>query len=392
MTLNELDQLLLDWQKKLELASQNLLELQSLPTYQRLAGEGEFTKVPLTGTTAKAVEPALQAMHDLFQHFDLLAQTIDRALFLRRQMNSFWDADPRLQNVVELLTGKSIQLSVLPLPLSQRGLLSPAEQSYYVTPAKLLAAMQSAFDLARDQVLAVDHVWTTLESTLVDTWSEVQTLRAEGVDLTITQTTLNNLHDRLLTDPLGVQDEFNATVAPLIARARQAVTEAKQQQQNVETGLVQARQQWQELQTLYEQAIALYTETTEKVQGFNQPLPEVNLTAIEQWLIRLETKFAEGAIAPIQVGLRNWTQQVQAAIATTQTAISTQTQRLQQRQELRGRLEALQAKALARRVAEDSTLVYLATQARQLLYSRPTDLETAAELVRSYEHRLSQCS
>lgn len=391
MTLNDLDQLLTDWQRKLELASQNLLDLESLPTYQRLIGGGGFDQVDLTGVTAKAVEPALEAMHDLFQHFDLLSKTIDRALFLRRQINNAWEFDPRLQNVVEILTGKSIQLSLVSLPLSQRGLLSAAEQGYYVTPSNLLATMQSAFDVARDQVLAVDFAWTTLESKLLEALNQIQTLEATGADLTIAKAKLNPLHNRILADPLGVRDEFDTAIAPLIAQAQQALDEEQNRQQTVETGLRLARQQWQELQTLHKQAIALQAETTEKIQDRQKSLPDLNLEALEQWLIRLETKFAEGTIAPTQIGLRNWSEQVKRAIATTQAVITSQTQQLEYRQELRGRLEALQAKALARGVAKDNTLVHFATQARQLLYSRPTDLNVAADWVGRYERWLNQC-
>lgn len=391
MTLKELDQLLLDWQRKLELSSQNLLDLQNLPTYQRLAGEGGFTKVPLTGATAKAVEPALKAMDDLFQHFALLAETIERALFLRRQIiDTVWGTDPRIDNIVQILTQKSVQLSVVSLPLSQRGLLSEAEQGYYVTPSSLLAAMQSAFDLARDQVLAVDHAWATLEAKLLDAMSAIQELEAEGANLDATKTTLSALQERILSDPLGVQEEFETTVAPLIDQARQHLNEEKNRQQALEAELTLARQRWQNLQAMVHQAIGLCAETAEKIQEPPEPLPEVNLTALEQWLSRLETKFAEGAIGPTQVGLRNWRQQVEQAVTTTQMTLAAHTQVLQHRQELRGRLEALQAKALARGVAEDITLVQAATQAHQLLYSRPTDLKQAADWVSRYERWLNQ--
>ncbi|MBF2073480.1 MAG: hypothetical protein IGS50_06930 [Synechococcales cyanobacterium C42_A2020_086] len=390
MTLTELDQLLLDWQRKLELASQNLLDLQNLPTYQRLAGEGGFTKAPLTGATAKAVEPALKAMDDLFQHFALLAQTIERALFLRRQINTIWGTDPRIDNIVQILTQKSVQLSVVSLPLSQRGLLSEAEQGYYVTPSSLLAAMQSAFDLARDQVLAVDHAWATLEAKLLDATSAIQELEAEGATLDAAKTTLSALQDRILSDPLGVQEEFETTVAPLIDQARQRLNEEKHRQQTLEAELALARQQLQNLQAMVHQATSLGAETAEKIQEPPEPLPEVNLTALEQWLSRLETKCAEGAIGPTQVGLRNWRRQVEQAMTTTQMTLAAHTQVLQHRQELRGRLEALQAKALARGVAEDITLVQAAAQAHQLLYSRPTDLKQAADWVSRYERWLNQ--
>ena len=60
-----------------------------------------------------------------------------------------------------------------------------------------------------------------------------------------------------------------------------------------------------------------------------------------------------------------------------------------ERQELRGRLEALQAKAAAKGKIEDETLTDIAQQAKKLLYSRPTPLAQAANLVEQYEKRLN---
>jgi hypothetical protein len=60
------------------------------------------------------------------------------------------------------------------------------------------------------------------------------------------------------------------------------------------------------------------------------------------------------------------------------------------RQELRGRLDALTAKALAKGKAEEPVLTDLATQAREVLYSSPTDLDLAIDLVRQYERGLNQ--
>ncbi len=55
--IDEIDQLLAAWKQKIQLASQNLLDLQELPTYQRLCGTPGFTTVALTGVTATKVKP-----------------------------------------------------------------------------------------------------------------------------------------------------------------------------------------------------------------------------------------------------------------------------------------------------------------------------------------------
>jgi hypothetical protein len=78
VNLEQIDRLLADWKTKIDLVSQNLIDLHGLPSYQRLAGSSGFPQVELTGVTRARVTPALDAMHTLFQHFDLLIVTINK--------------------------------------------------------------------------------------------------------------------------------------------------------------------------------------------------------------------------------------------------------------------------------------------------------------------------
>ncbi|MBW4464168.1 MAG: hypothetical protein KME07_01855 [Pegethrix bostrychoides GSE-TBD4-15B] len=389
MTLNELDQLLLDWQRKLDLAGQNLLTLQNLPTYQRLAGEGGFCKATLSGLTAKVAEPMLQSMHDLFQQYDLLAQTIDRALFLRRQINPLWGSDPRQQNVLDILQGKSIHIAQAELSVAQIGLLSHPDQSYFVTPTSLLTTMQATFDWLRDQLLAIDQAWENLEPKLLKVQDKIRALEAEGADLSLAKAQLLPLQDRVFADPLGVEAEFEQQILPLIERVQQQFRQAKAAQQQLEADLQQARSQWRQLQTLDQQSRSLQAEASQAIQATPQQ-PSVQLVALEQWLLRLELRFLEGAKAAVRVGLQNWMQQAAQAITSLEAAISTQQLLLQQRQELAGRLNALQAKAAARGLAGDGTLRHFATEAGEILAQPPVDLKSLEALVGGYERWLNR--
>jgi hypothetical protein len=59
------------------------------------------------------------------------------------------------------------------------------------------------------------------------------------------------------------------------------------------------------------------------------------------------------------------------------------------RNELRGRLDALKAKARAYALAELDDLVAIAEKAKSLLYQRPTPLQEAAASVAEYEAKLN---
>jgi hypothetical protein len=60
-----------------------------------------------------------------------------------------------------------------------------------------------------------------------------------------------------------------------------------------------------------------------------------------------------------------------------------------QRDELRGRLRAYEAKARSLRRLEDTALDALRARAHRVLHTAPTDLAEAADLVRRYQERLS---
>lgn len=402
MSLETIDQLLSDWRTKLDVASQNLLDLQNFATYQRLAGEAGFPKAKLMGRTAAQVEPALEAMNGLFQHFELLAQTLNQAQAMRQQISSKRGQDEKIAEITQLLSTESIQLPLIEIPLAQRSLLSASQNSNRVKPIDLMMAMVKSFETARDVVLAIDRAWTSLEAKLTASFQQIQTIQTQGETLGIktfepltqAEQALSLLHDRVAQDPLGVQDEFETTIAPLIQTAQASLNQVIQQHQQIHQRMAQAGTLVAALRSRHQQALALYQEAHEKTQGhpLQAPLAPETLEALAEWQQTLATKLSQGVIQPLLVGLQNWQAKYEAAQAVTEAAIASATQALELRQELRGRLHALQAKAQARGQIEDPELVKLAEQSQQILFSRPSDLSAANQLLIQYEKRLNQAS
>jgi len=58
--LEQIDQLLADWRKKVDLVGHNLMDLYGLPTYQRLCGTSGFPKAQLTGITHRDLSQSWQ--------------------------------------------------------------------------------------------------------------------------------------------------------------------------------------------------------------------------------------------------------------------------------------------------------------------------------------------
>ena len=201
------------------------------------------------------------------------------------------------------------------------------------------------------------------------------------------------LRDRIETDPLGVSDDFDREIQAPIARVKATLQQLAQQHTKVRESLAIAQQQLQQLKEIRAKAEAAFAESQEKVvdrSSLKTSLTNEQIDAIAQWLTRLENKYKEGLLNPVSIGLENWNAKVKEYIAAEQAALTANNAPLQLRQELRGRLDALKAKALARGLAEDPILSELAEKAKQLLYTRPTPLDKAAELVTLYEKHLNR--
>jgi hypothetical protein len=396
VNLEEIDQLLADWKQKLDVVGQNLIDLHGLSAYQRLCNNSQ---VQLTGVTQIKVSPALLVMNELFQHFDLLTSTIDKALQLRALIPRFLASQVRIQEIEDLLTKPSIHLSVNQIPLAQRGLLSVSQTTNAIAPQELLELMIKAFGAAKEVVVTVDEVWSHLEpeiySTIAETtqlqkWAESLNINCDDEIYALNQR-LTQLRNSIECDPLGVNEEFLQLIQPQIFKLKTTIEQSAQQQKSLEEAFIVAQQRLSNLLDTHRQALSAFNESKIKVVDHSKlhSLATEEIEALSAWLSRLETKFNDGLLNPVLVGLENWTAKVKEYNAKVQQAYAANQAPLEMRLELRGRLDALQAKALARRLAEDTVLSELAQQAKKLLFTRPTPLAEASELVSKYEKRLN---
>jgi hypothetical protein len=399
LTLVQIDRLLTDWQQKASAANQNLLDLDDLSAYQRLKGVGNPPS-NVTGTTQQKASSALTAIDRLFEDVELLNLTLDRSRKLRRDLPAFFVSDSDLAEIEKLLTGQSIQLSATQIPLAQRDLISLNQQTQTISLAGLLDRMIANFTIARDTFIAIETAWIELESQLISTHHSLIELKqlaeklqvAIPASLIIAETNFTNLQLQIDRDPLGVNHTFTQDLTPLINDTRRELATLAQQRQQLQSDFASAPKYLQELRQVNQDSIEAYTETHAKIihrLPVPCPLPAEELIELDRWLERLVAKFESGLIPPVRVGLTNWLSKVHSYTKTAQSALTANRLPLDTRQELRGRLDALTAKALAKGKAEDPILTDLAIQARQVLYTSPTDLNLATNLVKSYEQRLN---
>src|SRR5580698_757006 len=145
MTIETLDAALRDWEERLRRVDESLLALEAEPTYQMLAPRSQ-TRTQVEGETKRVVEPALDALRDLFEQRGKLTEVLDRAREVRASMSglAFWANEEKERQILELLHGPSIEVETEMTPLARRALLDPGERDVRIVPEQLLAAMATA--------------------------------------------------------------------------------------------------------------------------------------------------------------------------------------------------------------------------------------------------------
>ena len=392
MTLQDVDSAIASWNAGLGTAAQNLMDLQGLPAYQRLAGTQGVPQAELTGETAAAVEPMLTTVSRLLQYFDLLQHMLIRAESLRKDMPIF-GGEQRIQEIEQLLGTQSIQLPAEAVPLDQRTLLSSTDSVARIAPVELVKRMTDAFEQVKAIVLKVDTAWETLGRGLDSAMVSIEALRQElsPAELSLLAASLDTAKAKAASDPLAALKNFQTVMEPALAQVRMRLDETRALRHEIENGLFAAHSTLETLRAAHAEAVAAHREVSEKVaaEAPAQPASEATIQGLQDWLQRLESRYRQKTLAPILTGLSNWNKAVEDCVSSERRVVVANRAPLEMRAELRGRMDALKAKARARNVAEADALCGLAEEARELLSLRPIELSRAASAVEAYEKQLN---
>jgi hypothetical protein len=384
MTLQQIDEALNGWHERLAVISQNLLELEQQPTYRLLTGHAGSGKAPICGVTAARVEPAVAAMVNLFQHFGELNATIESATRLRTELPALFGGEQKLRELQHLLFDRSIRLPARDVPLAQRTLLSSAENRECVSPSELVEAMSRSFAEARDAVLAVDRAWQDLLTVTDAAATELESTASPSAEA---RRLLEQIQEKGKLDPLGAAADLRQQVQPLLDEARRS----RELSRSLSRTLAQAQVELEALMQTHAEAVAVTAEARARIeagQAIPAPSPGETLDGLRIWLERLQRKAAEGALHAVEVGLRNWQTAADECLTHEQAALGAGRRALQERDELRGRLQALKAKARVYGVCEVKSFADLSSRAEAMLYAHPANLQRAAALVAEYEDDL----
>jgi hypothetical protein len=401
MTLQEIDDALTAWNGRLTAMADNLMSLQAESTYKVLTGSGGGSKLDINGVTADRTAIPLGAMRVVFEHFDLLHSTVDRAAKVRSGLPTLFGNEEKVAEIDHLLRGKSIELPTASLSLEQRTLLSGAQNGQRLTPDELMSKMAKTFAEARDAVLAVDRAWQEIAERVTRAETQIGEFEARyaatgcgtgsgaAEAFKASREVLNDLGEMFRADPLGALARMNAQLEPVLGRLR-ALVEASEQ---AHRATLRARAELERLAGIHSEALTADAEARLKIadcKALPAPVDDGRLNRLRDWLGQLERRWNEGALDTVSAGLRNWQAAAGECAAEDVKARDASRLAVETRRELRGRMEALKAKARAMGVAEQGAISTIATRAESLLAARPTDLAAAGSAVALYAQRLNQ--
>lgn len=350
-----------------------------------------LTAGPLTGETERRWQAVQPAMAELWSGHQLLSDAVAAATSIRGTGKKLGRDD--LARYAAALFGDSIELSTASIPLTQRALLGPRQQSSRCTPAQLLAALEGAFDRTRSVLADVAAAWQWQLARLTGCVTEHDALTTGAgpqppAELAAAAAALTTLTEHVTCDPLGTgPDDFAPTEAAL-ARARAAVTSADELRARLADILTGADQLLADITATHRKACAAHTDAAAKIAGLDTAPPADPDPGLAAELSQLQAA-ASGGDAAAGGRLLAWQRRARSAYEHARSDLDTATAPLAERAELRGRLDAYTAKAARYSLAESEQLTRMATRARDLLYTAPCDLTAARAAVAAYSNAVT---
>jgi hypothetical protein len=357
--------------------------------YRRL-----LAATPLTGDTAtrwtKANADAELAWKSFLAVKDWLAAIVER-----RGTRSSISAELRDELIDDLARTPAEILSGAPAP--------GATSSRGAPPASidgLLQATLRANEAARAVVARVAAIWEGTSPKLAALESESSTLEEQasqaGVrppnDLAVARRLLAELRTRCAGDPLSVDPRTDPTaqITAGVGRARAAVQEVIASRQHLSEETTATIAEIDEAISALSRARAKEEESAQKISG-STALAEIEPAAAELGRLRDEL-LAVQSETNVDLAVRALAAlrgRSAAALDRARSLAAAGGASLAERNELRGRLDAYRAKALAIGRAEDAELDSLYRQAIDALFSAPCDLRHSESLVLAYQRALT---
>jgi hypothetical protein len=366
----------------------NLLELDGGFTRRLLDG------ATLTGQTRERWDAASAALAGLWETYLAYSAVVDRVAELGAGAHR--PAKKDLPELDSLLTGACVRLARGTVPLARRNLSDTGVHAVTLTGA--VTAMRRSFSEVAEVTSAVETVWAQLGERLdaADAALAAGLPQAAGLGQELeaavrdAQASLRAARGAVNADPLrlwsdgrvdtSAADLVREQVAVLIARIAELDRVRSQARGRIDglTAAVTAAR------AARADAVAAWRHAAQRIAA----LPPLPPDIADPPLDRLAALAAAGGWPALATELDRCDGALAAAVEQTQGCERSAATALASRDELRGLLGAYKAKAARLGVAEDADLIASYDHARDLLWTAPCDLTTAAAAVAGYQRAI----
>ncbi|HEY0539562.1 MAG TPA: hypothetical protein VGD53_14385 [Actinoallomurus sp.] len=392
MDRDEIDRTLRRLKGERERITKVLLELEAHQGYQMLKG------TPLTGATQRYWIDIDGRMATLWKLFDAHGKVLEEAEELRARHPK--PGQVQLAELTRLLTGTSVELVSGEIPLEERTLLGPTGE--WLSLDGVVERMTPMYEQTAGMVATVDEVWSALLTRLGEVEEAARAVEALHASLGIREPDAERIAGRLLgvreavrADPLSLSSGGRADTR----RIEEIGRELAAQRGRLEDA-VRIRDEHDERVRGIEATIALVEAAEhEAVEAQDHvlakiaspALPELPVLAapLRDRLAALGALRGDGRWLELATRAAELEQAAATALERARQTTGLITGLLDRRDELRGRLDAYQAKAGRLGLAEETDLTDLHQRAHDLLWTSPCDLRRATVTLADYQRAIA---
>jgi hypothetical protein len=389
MTPDDLDRALAHLRSGVARTGRTLVDTEADPTWQMLG------QASLEGESASRLADATRALADVWHWYSELTALVERADELRGSKQGMTvETETTLR---EMLARPSIQLASTPIALADRDLFGPSRKVSRATPDELIGRMAAAFERVRAVIADATRAWDAYVPRLTAARAEfaaaVDAGRSLGCEerseLRMTGERLQQLAARLVADPLSVAAPELAAAEADSAAARTEIEAALALRDGVGQALADAEARLAELGEELAAAIAAHDETAVKIAGSPVAPPPDERSDLRGRLSDIAHLTEQGDWRGAHVRLTEWLGRVDDLISRARACRRDNRARIEDRNELRARLDAYRVKADRLGCIEEAEVSDAHERAEAALYTAPTDLDVAARLVVAYQRAVA---
>ncbi len=356
-----------------------LVDLEATPSYLMLSGDG------LTGATKAKLAAAAGRAEALWPLLVVVGARLDEARTIAGQGGGFLN---RIDSELAECLAKPLD------PVAAPGL-----ETKRLTLAQAIGEIRDRYQAVREGASEVEALWLDVLPRIDAALATLGGLSEDEKELGVTEPLIgraralaSDLNERLVTDPLSVHANDGANLDSVVAEASRQIAGLQTGREDLADDLIEAKQLLGTLRTLRSRAVANRIESETKVKaatGLRQVPSEAIFDHAEKGLgAQLRRVTATDSWSSQRALLDLWLTSAHRLEHQLSSVESANGAPLKARETLRGRLRAYQAKMAAVGQAEDLELTGIVDAATDELFTVPTDLDRADDLIASLAERL----